>query len=59
MKKDRSAADGYFESPVKLPNGETINVQGWNKTGPDGKPSITSHAPRFDKNWPKLPPDKY
>ena len=55
MKKDGTPADGYFEATVSGPDGAQITLQGWFKQSSPGKYEITSHAPRFSKDWPDLP----
>lgn len=51
---DGTPADGYFEATTDRPKGEPLRVQGWFAEGKDGKKTISSHAPRFDNNWPKI-----
>lgn len=53
-KKDGTPVDGYFESIVEGPDGASISIQGWFKTNSAGQPEITSHAPRYAKDWPEL-----
>ncbi len=58
-RKDGTPADGYFEADVPGSDGRRIRVQGWFKENPDGTRTISSHAPRYDKNWPILPPEDW
>jgi hypothetical protein len=55
MKRDGTPVDGYFSATVTMPDGAPIQVEGWFKTGTDGKPVITSHAPAYKNDWPSLP----
>lgn len=58
-KIDGTPVDGYFEATVDTPVGGAIRIQGWYRTDPDGKPVISSHAPRYDKAWPSIEPSEW
>lgn len=58
-RRDGSPADGYFEATITDADGNPLRVQGWFRENPDGTKVITSHAPRFDKNWPELPTEDW
>jgi len=53
VKKDGTLVDGYFEGTAKGPDGAEISIQGWYKDTPNGGHEITSHAPKFSKDWPE------
>jgi hypothetical protein len=60
MRADGNPADGFFEATVKVgtpPRG--VKIQGWFKQLADGTKVMTSHAPAFDKSWPKVAPKDY
>lgn len=53
---DGTPAAGYFEGTVSSPSGKPVRVQGWFRENADGSKVISSHAPRFDRSWPSVPP---
>ena len=59
-KKDGTPKDGYFEATVTIGNPpRPVRIQGWWKTGANGNPEITSHAPMRppkDAPWPTVDP---
>jgi hypothetical protein len=57
---DGSPADGFFEAAVKVGSPpRSVKIQGWFKETSDGTKVITSHAPAYDKSWPKVAPKDY
>jgi hypothetical protein len=59
-KADGSPADGFFEAAVKVGSPpRSVKIQGWFKETSDGTKVITSHAPAYEKSWPKVAPKDY
>ena len=59
-KADGSPADGFFEAAVKVGSPpHSVKIQGWFKETSDGTKVITSHAPAYEKSWPKVAPKDY
>jgi hypothetical protein len=57
---DGSPADGFFEAAVNVGSPpRSVKIQGWFKETSDGTKVITSHAPAYDKSWPKVAPKDY
>jgi hypothetical protein len=52
-------ADGSLQAEVPGHDGAELTIQGWFKESPDGTREITSHAPRYEKDWPTLPTEEW
>ena len=60
LRADGRPADGFFEATVTVGTPpRSVKIQGWFKEASDGTKVITSHAPAFDKSWPKVAPKDY
>jgi hypothetical protein len=58
--KQRGSTEGEFSAIVNVGNPpRTFEIVGWYKVMSNGTRVLSSHAPKYDKNWPLIAPKDY
>ncbi len=55
--RTKAPVTGTIKKTIYPPR--SVKIQGWFKETSDGTTVITSHAPAYEKSWPKVAPKDY